>query len=136
MPVSYSPYKFLFVIKEFREILFKRWFDGKTITFLQSLDFITFFNALVTLIGDICQVMTKITDMTRLKTIACFLLVAKYFSTKAEFISGNTDTFLDNKPFISWARDHTFPLQHLDNAIDNIDLQSLKKMIGNARVVA
>lgn len=43
---------------------------------------------------------------------------------------------LDNKPFVKWVKVHAFALQNTDNTVGYNDLQPIKKMIGNARVVA
>jgi erythromycin esterase len=47
-----------------------------------------------------------------------------------------TDTFLNSKPFISWAKEHALSLQNSDSATGDADLRPLKEMIGKARVVA
>jgi len=70
------------------------------------------------------------------KTILCILLVYKSFSIYAQSTYSKTDTFSNNKLFISWAKNHAFPLQNSDSAIGNVDLQPLKKMIGKSRIVA
>ncbi len=54
----------------------------------------------------------------------------------AQNIAKNTDTFLDSKPFVDWAKDHAFLLQNSDSANGNADLRPFKEMIGNAQVVA
>lgn len=54
----------------------------------------------------------------------------------AQSISKNTDTFLNSKPFVDWAKDHAFLLQNSDSANGNADLRPFKEMIGNAHVVA
>ncbi|MES2332647.1 MAG: erythromycin esterase family protein [Bacteroidota bacterium] len=54
----------------------------------------------------------------------------------AQNIAKNTDTFLNTKPFVDWAKDHAFLLQNSDSANGNADLRPFKEMIGNAQVVA
>ena len=66
----------------------------------------------------------------------CFLLIYKPNTSKAQVRAQNTDSLLNSKPFINWARDHAFPLQNSDSALGYTDLQPIKRMIGNARVVA
>lgn len=71
------------------------------------------------------------------KTILCLLLVTcKSFWIYAQSPSSGTDTFLNSKPFITWAKLHAFPLQNSDSTTGSTDLQPLKKMIGDAHVVA
>jgi erythromycin esterase len=44
--------------------------------------------------------------------------------------------FLNDKPFVNWAKEHAAVLQQSDSAIGYTDLVPLNKMIGNAKVVA
>lgn len=66
----------------------------------------------------------------------CLLLTCKPIPSDAQAKSDCMDTFLNSKPFISWAKVHAFPLQNSDSATGSSDLRPLKKMIGNACVVA
>jgi erythromycin esterase len=54
----------------------------------------------------------------------------------AQSVAKNADTSLNNELFINWAKDHAFLFQNSDSAKGDADLQSLKKVIGKARVVA
>jgi len=58
------------------------------------------------------------------KTILCILLVYKSFSIYAQSTYSKTDTFSNNKLFISWAKNHAFPLQNSDSAIGNVEERS------------
>jgi len=44
--------------------------------------------------------------------------------------------FADNSAFVHWAQSHAIPLQATNKAIDDKDFYPVKKMIGDARVVA
>ncbi len=46
------------------------------------------------------------------------------------------DTSLSNKPFVNWAKANAISLQDADKATGYADMQPIKKMIGNTRVVA
>lgn len=73
----------------------------------------------------------------RFKLMVClFLLTHKPLSGIAQSNPIKTDPFFSSKPFIDWAKHHAFSLQNSDSATSNLDLEPLKKMIGNARVVA
>jgi erythromycin esterase len=65
-----------------------------------------------------------------------FLLTYKPLPGIAQVKLVKTDTFLDSKPFIDWAKHHAFPLESYDSATSSADLKPLKKIIGNAHVVA
>jgi erythromycin esterase len=71
------------------------------------------------------------------KLVVClFLSTYKQLAGIAQVKPVKMDTFLDSKPFIDWAKHHAFPLESDDSATTSADLQPLKKIIGNARVVA
>lgn len=71
------------------------------------------------------------------KTILCIVAIAYTPSIAISQVKPvATDTFLDSKPFIDWARHHALPLETSDSVTSNTDLMPLKKIIGNARVVA
>ena len=63
-------------------------------------------------------------------------LLCVSFGIHAQPIAALPDTFASSDPFISWAKDHAFPLQNSDAAKGDADLKPIKKMIGSARVVA
>jgi erythromycin esterase len=65
-----------------------------------------------------------------------FLLNFRCLSGFAQVKADGKDTFLDSKPFIDWAKHHSFPLENSDSAPNTTDLKPLKTIIGNARVVA
>lgn len=64
----------------------------------------------------------------------CLLFSSPFFAG-AQSSPTKPDT-LDNKSFVNWAKGHAFTLQNTDNAVGYNDLLPIKKMIGNARVVA
>jgi erythromycin esterase len=64
--------------------------------------------------------------------LLCLLLSQ---TVNAQLAPAKTDTSLSNKAFVAWAKQHAFTVQDVDKAIGYNDLQPLKNMIGNARVV-
>lgn len=71
------------------------------------------------------------------KLMLClFLLTYKPLSGIAQSKLIKPDTFFNSKPFVDWAKHHAFSLENSDSATNTNDLEPLKKMIGNARVVA
>ncbi len=71
------------------------------------------------------------------KLILClFLLAYKPLAGITQNKLIKPDTFFDSKPFIDWAKHHAFPLKNSDSATSIMDLEPLKEIIGNARVVA
>ncbi|MDB5210174.1 MAG: Erythromycin esterase, partial [Sediminibacterium sp.] len=69
-------------------------------------------------------------------SLVLLLSISLSGSGLAQSISKNTDTFLNSKPFVDWAKDHAFLLQNSDSATGNADLLQFKEMIGKAQVVA
>src|SRR5208283_859220 len=65
-----------------------------------------------------------------------FLLTFEPLPSIAQVKIVKPDSFLDSKPFIGWAKCHAFPLENCDSVTSSADLQPLKKIIGNAHVVA
>lgn len=57
------------------------------------------------------------------------------FDIKAQTLS-KIDTSSTNNVFVNWAKANSFSLQDADKAIGYNDMHPIKKMIGNARVVA
>jgi erythromycin esterase len=64
----------------------------------------------------------------------CFLL-GQAAAVKAQSSPVKTDLSISNEPFINWAKANAISLQETDKAVGYDDLQPLKKMMGNARVV-
>lgn len=64
--------------------------------------------------------------------MALFVFVCLPVVTSAQ---NKTDTMLSDKPFVNWAKTQAVTLQETDKAVGYNDLQPIKKMIGNSRVV-
>lgn len=67
------------------------------------------------------------------KIIVCCILL---LGTSYILAQSPTDNAPDNTAFIHWAKSNILPLQASDMATDDKDLYPVKKMIGEARVVA
>ena len=64
--------------------------------------------------------------------LGCWLLLWTSFAIG----QSTADELADNSSFIHWAQNHAMPLQATHNTIDDKDLYPVKKMIGDARLVA
>lgn len=64
--------------------------------------------------------------------LLCITSLPGHSQTKAD----NAAAFPDDQPFVNWARTNAHKLQHSDSAIGDADLLPVKKMIGDAKVVA
>jgi erythromycin esterase len=82
----------------------------------------------------ICLAVTPSIPYKTCLKIVLFILLCQCFTVKGQS-AAKTDTFLSNKPFVAWAKQHAFALQDADKAIGYNDLQPLKNIIGNARIV-
>lgn len=68
-----------------------------------------------------------------IEVILCYWLLLWTSVVMAQSTPGN---FADNSAFVHWAQSHAIPLQATNKAIDDKDFYPVKKMIGDARVVA
>ena len=81
--------------------------------------------------------MTFFMNKNHFKTILfVFFLTSRLTFVLAQDKQIERDTLIDSKAFIDWARKHAFPLANSDSSTSDTDLEPLRKMIGNARVVA
>jgi erythromycin esterase len=76
------------------------------------------------------------TSISRVCKVTLLVFISYSFAANAQSDPIKTDTTLSNKPFVTWAKNNAFPLQDADKAVGYNDLLPIKKMIGNARVVA
>lgn len=63
-------------------------------------------------------------------------MVARPFLIDAQPVISHADTVSNNNPFINWAKDHALLLQNSDMAHGYADLEPLKNILGETRILA